>query len=162
MDIEIVKVGMADLNSAQHPCMITTLGLGSCVGVALYDSATKIVGLAHVMLPSSEQAKNNSNRAKFADTAIVQLLNDMIRLGARKERITAKLAGGAQMFAFSQGSDLMRIGYRNVVASKEKLKELNIPIISEDTGGNYGRTIEIYSEDGRLMVKTIGSGTKQI
>ncbi len=162
MNIEIVKVGMADLNSAQHPCMITTLGLGSCVGVALYDSATKIVGLAHVMLPSSEQAKNNSNLAKFADTAIVQLVQDMVKLGARKERITAKLAGGAQMFAFSQGSDLMRIGYRNVVASKEKLKELKIPIISEDTGGNYGRTIEIYSEDGRLMVKTIGSGIKQL
>lgn len=162
MDIEIVKVGMADLNSAHHPCMITTLGLGSCVGVALYDSTTKIVGLAHVMLPSSEQAKNNSNRAKFADTAIVQLVEDMIKLGARRDRITAKLAGGAQMFAFSQGSDLMRIGYRNVVASKEKLKELNIPVISEDTGGNYGRTIEIYSEDGRLIVKTIGSGTKQL
>ncbi|MDF2986659.1 MAG: chemotaxis protein [Eubacterium sp.] len=162
MNIEIVKVGMADLNSAQHPCMITTLGLGSCVGVALYDSTTKIVGLAHVMLPSSEQAKNNSNLAKFADTAIVQLVGDMIKLGARKERITAKLAGGAQMFTFSQGSDLMRIGYRNVVASKEKLKELKIPIISEDTGGNYGRTIEIYSEDGRLMIKTIGSGIKQL
>ncbi len=162
MDIEIVKVGMADLNSAHHPCMITTLGLGSCVGVALYDSVTKIVGLAHVMLPSSEQAKNNSNKAKFADTAIVQLVEDMIRLGAKRNSITAKLAGGAQMFAFSQGSDLMRIGYRNVVASKEKLKELNIPVISEDTGGNYGRTIEIYSHDGKLMVKTIGSGVKQI
>lgn len=162
MDIEIIKVGMADLNSAQHPCMITTLGLGSCVGVALYDSTTRIVGLAHVMLPSSEQAKNNSNIAKFADTAIVKLLDDMLRLGAKKERITAKLAGGAQMFAFNQGSDLMRIGYRNVIASKEKLKELRIPVISEDTGGNYGRTIEIYSDDGRLMVKTIGEGIKSI
>lgn len=162
MDIETIKVGMADLNSAHHPCMITTLGLGSCVGVALYDSATKIVGLAHVMLPSSEQAKNNSNIAKFADTAIVQLVEDMVKLGARKERITAKLAGGAQMFAFSQGSELMRIGYRNVIASKEKLKELKIPVISEDTGGNYGRTIEIYSDNGRLMVKTIGCGIKQL
>lgn len=162
MDIEILKVGMADLNSAHHPCMITTLGLGSCVGVALYDSATKVVGLAHVMLPSSEQAKNNSNIAKFADTAIIRLVDDMIKLGAKRERIIAKLAGGAQMFAFSQGSDLMRIGYRNVLASKEKLKELKIPVISEDTGGNYGRTIEIYSDDGRLMVKTIGFGVKQL
>ncbi len=162
MDIVTVKVGMADLNSAHHPCMITTLGLGSCVGVALYDASTKIVGLAHVMLPSSEQAKNNTNRAKFADTAIVKLVEDMVRLGAHRDRITAKLAGGAQMFAFSQGSDLMRIGYRNVVASKEKLKELNIPVVSEDTGGNYGRTIEIYSDDGRLMIKTIGCGIKQL
>ncbi len=162
MDIVTVKVGMADLNSAHHPCMITTLGLGSCVGVALYDASTKIVGLAHVMLPSSEQAKNNTNRAKFADTAIVKLVEDMVRLGANRSKITAKLAGGAQMFAFSQGSDLMRIGYRNIVASKEKLKELNIPVVSEDTGGNYGRTIEIYSDDGRLMIKTIGCGIKQL
>ncbi|AEY66556.1 chemotaxis protein CheD [Clostridium sp. BNL1100] len=162
MDIEIIKVGMADLNSSRHPCMITTLGLGSCVGVALYDSTSKIAGLAHVMLPCSEQAKNNSNIAKFADTAIVKLVDDMIKLGARKDRIVAKLAGGAQMFVFNQSSDLMRIGYRNVVASKEKLKLLNIPIISEDTGGNYGRTIELYSDDGRLMIKTIGFGIKQI
>ncbi|EGD46005.1 CheD [Ruminiclostridium papyrosolvens DSM 2782] len=162
MDIEIIKVGMADLNSSRHPCMITTLGLGSCVGVALYDSTAKVAGLAHVMLPSSEQAKNNSNIAKFADTAIVKLVDDMIKLGARKDRIVAKLAGGAQMFVFNQSSDLMRIGYRNVVASKEKLKLLNIPIISEDTGGNYGRTIELYSDDGRLMIKTIGFGIKQI
>lgn len=162
MNIEIIKVGMADLNSARHPCMLTTLGLGSCVGVVLYDSTTRVVGLAHVMLPCSEQAKNNGNIAKFADTAIVRLVEDMIRLGARKERIIAKLAGGAQMFAFNQSSDLMRIGYRNVMASKEKLKELKIPVISEDTGGNYGRTIEAYSDDGRLMVKTIGFGIKQI
>ncbi|WP_024831354.1 chemotaxis protein CheD [Ruminiclostridium josui] len=162
MDIEIIKVGMADLNSSRHPCMLTTLGLGSCVGVALYDSTSKVAGLAHVMLPSSEQAKNNSNIAKFADTAIVKLVDDMIKLGARKDRIVAKLAGGAQMFVFNQSSDLMRIGYRNVVASKEKLKLLNIPVISEDTGGNYGRTIELYSDDGRLMIKTIGFGIKQI
>lgn len=162
MNIEIVKVGMADLNSAHHPCMLTTLGLGSCVGVALYDTTKKIVGLAHVMLPNSEQAKNNSNIAKFANTAIVKLVEDMIKLGAKKERIVAKLAGGAQMFAFNQGSDLMRIGYRNVVASKEILNELRIPVISEDTGGNYGRTIELYSDDGRLLIRTIGFGVKQL
>jgi chemotaxis protein CheD len=162
MDIETIKVGMADLNSACHPCMITTLGLGSCVGVTLYDPVTKVAGLAHIMLPCSEQARYNSNIAKFADTAIVKLLDDMIKLGARKERLIAKLAGGAQMFILNQGSDLMRIGYRNVVASKEKLHELKIPIIAEDTGGNYGRTIEIYSDDGRLVIKTIGFGVKQL
>jgi chemotaxis protein CheD len=158
----LIKVGMADLNSSEHPGVLTTLGLGSCVGVALYDNSKKIIGLAHVMLPSSLQARNNTNIAKFADTAIVKLLEDMIKLGARKEKIVAKLAGGAQMFNFNQSSDMMRIGYRNVIASKEKLTELRIPIISEDTGGSYGRTIELYSEDGRLLIKTIGSGLKQI
>lgn len=157
-----IKVGMADLNAASHPSVLTTLGLGSCVGIALYDPGTKVAGLAHIMLPSSVQAKNNSNIAKFADTAIVQLLNDMKRLGARQNFIVAKLAGGAQMFAFSQSSDLMRIGARNVLSAKEQLIQHKIPIIAEDTGGNYGRTIELHSEDGRLVIKTIGHGVRQI
>jgi len=158
----LIKVGMADLQTSCHPGILTTLGLGSCVGIALYDPIKKIVGLAHIMLPSSLQTKNNTNIAKFADTAVVRLIEDMKKLGARQENIVAKLAGGAQMFTFSQSSDMMRIGARNVISSKEKLAEFKIPLISEDTGGNYGRTIELYSEDGRLIIKTIGHGIKQI
>ena len=158
----VIKVGMADLQSSTHPCIITTLGLGSCVGIALYDSNTKIAGLAHVMLPSSQQARNNSNIAKFADTAVVKLVDDMISLGAVKKRIVAKLAGGAQMFSFNDASEMMRIGARNVAASKEILQVLRIPIVSEDTGGNYGRTIEINSGSGILFIKTIGHGLKEI
>ncbi|HOA55541.1 MAG: chemotaxis protein CheD [Acetivibrionales bacterium] len=160
--VKIIKVGMADLQSSVHPCVITTLGLGSCVGVALYDPIKKVAGLAHIMLPSSQQARNKSNIAKFADTAIVKLVEDMVALGASKSRLVAKLAGGAQMFAFIEGSEMLRIGARNVAASREMLKSLNIPIISEDTGGNYGRTVEIHSENGKLKIKTIGHGIKEI
>ena len=158
----VIKVGMADLQSSKHPCVITTLGLGSCVGIALYDPDRKIAGLAHIMLPSSLQARNNSNIAKFADTAIIKLMDDMVILGAQKIKILAKLAGGAQMFSFSDASEMMRIGARNIAASKEVLTSLGIPIISEDTGGNYGRTIEINSENGTLFIKTIGHGLKEI
>ncbi len=157
-----IKVGMADLQSSCHPGVLTTLGLGSCVGIALYDSTTKIIGLAHIMLPSSLQARNNNNIAKFADTAIVKLVEDMLKLGAKREKIVAKLAGGSQMFSFNQSTDIMRIGFRNVVSAKEKLSELKIPVVAEDTGGNYGRTIELFSDNGRLLVKTIGYGVKQI
>lgn len=66
------------------------------------------------------------------------------------------------MFNFNDSSEIMRIGMRNIAATKETLKKLNIPLVSEDTGGNYGRTIELYSETGILLVKTIGYGTKQI
>lgn len=159
---DLIKVGMADLNCTRSPGILTTLGLGSCVGVCLYDTSTKISGMVHVMLPSSQQIKNNSNVAKFADTGIVKLLEDMQKLGATKHRIVSKIAGGAQMFNFNDSSDIMRIGSRNVVATKEVLQSLNIPIIAEDTGGNYGRTIELYSETGILLIKTIGFGTKQI
>lgn len=158
----VIKVGMADLQSARHPCILTTLGLGSCVGIAIYDPPRKIAGLAHIMLPSSQQARNNSNVAKFADTAIIKLIDDMLKLGANKSSLVAKLAGGAQMFSFSEASEMMRIGSRNVISSKEMLEQLKIPIIAEDTGGNYGRTIELSSNNGKLFIKTIGHGVKEI
>lgn len=159
---DLIKVGMADLNCTRSPGVLTTLGLGSCVGICLYDTSTKISGMAHIMLPSSLQIKNNSNIAKFADTGIVKLVEDMQRLGANRNKLVGKIAGGAQMFNFNDSSDIMRIGSRNVVATKEVLRELNIPIIAEDTGGNHGRTIELYSDTGMLLIKTIGFGTKQI
>lgn len=156
------KVGMADLRHIGHPGTLVTLGLGSCVGIALYDYKTKMIGLAHIMLPWSHQAKNNTNGAKFADTGIRELLTGMMNDGASIERISAKLAGGAQMFSFSGASEMMRIGQRNVEAAKKVLQSLHIPIVSEDTGGNYGRTIELFSDDGRLKIKTIGYAIKYI
>lgn len=160
--MNVIKIGMADLNVTKAPGILTTLGLGSCVGIALFDKKNKIAGLVHIMLPSSEEIKNNSNKAKFADTGIELLLEKMIALGADKKNVKAKIAGGSQMFSFNSNNDVLKIGERNVIATKKKLKELSIPIVSEDTGGNYGRTIELNSEDGSLLVKTIGHGTQII
>ncbi|WP_416198015.1 MAG: putative chemoreceptor glutamine deamidase CheD [Sporanaerobacter sp.] len=160
--MNVIKIGMADLNVTKAPSILTTLGLGSCVGIALFDKKNKIAGLVHIMLPSSEEIKNNSNKAKFADTGIELLLEKMIALGADKKNVKAKIAGGSQMFSFNSNNDVLKIGERNVIATKKKLKELSIPIVSEDTGGNYGRTIELNSEDGSLLVKTIGHGTQII
>jgi chemotaxis protein CheD len=157
-----IKVGMADLNVCPSPGILTTLGLGSCVGIVLYDPLKKVGGLAHIMLPDSTQIKNNSNVAKFADTGINKLIDDMIKLGANKNRLVAKLAGGAQMFSFKSSNDLMRIGDRNVIACQNILNMLRIKVLSTDTGENYGRTIEFYTETGDLLIKTIGKDTKII
>ena len=162
MMTDLIKVGMADLKVACHPSVLTTLGLGSCVGIALYDRKKKIVGLAHVMLPSSKITSSITNRAKFADTGISDLVKEMISLGTDQRNLVAKIAGGAQMFAFTSASETMKIGFRNSEATRLILAEMNIPIISDDTGGNFGRTIEISSEDGRLMVRSIGFGIKYI
>ncbi|NLM10766.1 MAG: chemotaxis protein CheD [Clostridiaceae bacterium] len=162
MSENVIKVGMADLKHTLHPGTLITLGLGSCVGVALYDTKTKIIGLAHIMLPWSHQARNRFNKAKFADTGIKLLLDNMIESGAHRDSIVAKLAGGAQMFAYTAVSDVIRVGERNVEATKKVLADFNIPVIAEDTGGRHGRTIEFYSEDGRLMIKTIGYGITYI
>ncbi len=159
---QIIKIGMADYNTGKKDDVLTTLGLGSCIGITLYDPVTKIGGLVHIMLPSSKTIRNNSNPAKFADTGIEFLLKEMLKLGADRSRLVSKIAGGAQMFSFDSKNDIMKIGERNAIATKEKLKELNLPLVSEDIGGNFGRTIELYCETGILMVKTIGHGIKKI
>ena len=153
---EVIKVGMADLKVCRAPDAVTTLGLGSCVGVALYDKTTKIAGLVHVMLPDSTQVRQNQNRAKFADTGIDYLIEELIAAGAVRTRLTAKIAGGAQMFAFSGNSDMLRVGERNVEAVKKKLNSLGIRILSEDTGLNYGRTVIFYPENGDFVIKSVG------
>jgi len=156
----MIVVGMADLNVTAAPGALTTLGLGSCVGIALYDPSAKVAGLAHIMLPDSTKIQNNSNVAKFADTAMVKLISDMVKIGAKKQRLQAKIAGGAQMFAFNAKNENMRIGDRNVEATLKLLKQNNIPLIAYEVGANYGRTVELYAEDGRFLIKTIGHGNR--
>lgn len=160
---EVIKVGMADLKICKSPDSLTTLGLGSCVGVALYDPVTKVSGLAHVMLPSSKEIRNNSNIAKFADTGIDETIRLMKNEGADIKRIVAKIAGGAQMFGFAmQKSENLNIGARNVSAVKEKLREHSIPILAEDTGLNYGRTVIFDSVTGSYLIKAVGKAEKTI
>lgn len=158
----MIKVGMADLKVCKSPDSVTTLGLGSCIGVAIVDPQTKIGGLAHVMLPDSTAIKNNTNVAKFADTGIAELVKQMVAAGANKSRMVAKIAGGAQMFAATTKNDLMRVGERNAEASKKKLKELGIKILAEDTGANYGRTVEFYPETGDFLIKAVGKPPRTI
>lgn len=158
----MVRVGMADLNVCAAPDAITTLGLGSCVGIVLYDPVKKLAGMVHVMLPDSTKIIHNENKAKFADTGINELLDRLVKLGASRSRITAKIAGGAQMFGFQNASDLLRVGEKNVEATKLQLQKLKIPILAQDTGANYGRTIEFYPETGELLIKSVGKEIKNI
>lgn len=159
---EVIKVGMADLKVCVSPDAVTTLGLGSCCGIAIRDPQTKIGGLAHIMLPDSTQIKDNKNIPKFADTGIEELVKQMVAKGANKSRMVAKIAGGAQMFAFQSNNTLMRVGERNVAASKKKLQELKIPILAEDTGLNYGRTVVFYPETGDYIIRSVGKPEKVI
>lgn len=160
---EVIKVGMADLKVCKFPDCLTTLGLGSCVGIALYDKQTKVTGLAHIMLPDSKSIKNNSNIAKFADTGIVETIKQMEKLGASRSRLVAKIAGGANMFQFAaEKNTTLRVGDNNVIAVKKILGLLKIPILAEDTGENYGRTVVINSADGSFTIKSVGKPIKSI
>jgi len=159
----IIKVGMADLNIASNGYSLKTTGLGSCVGLTLFDPLHKIAGMAHVMLPTSNIAREATiNLAKYADTAIPELLSRMTAAGANVRSMKAKLAGGAQMFAMSGQSDSMRIGPRNVESCLAMLDFYKIPVVAQDTGGNFGRTIEFESERGILTIRSVQFGTKEI
>jgi len=163
MEGTVVKVGMADLNVAEGGATLKTTGLGSCVGLTLFDPKQLVAGMAHIMLPSSDIAREGQlNIAKYADTAIPELLKQLLRLGADRRRLVAKLAGGAQMFAFSGTGDSLRIGPRNVESTKLALESLDIPVVAEDTGGNYGRTIEFDSRSGVLFIRSVQYGVKEI
>lgn len=135
---QIVKVGIADMNIAKAPDKIRTSGLGSCVGVVLYDERSTTVGMIHVMLPDSSLGRAEAiNIAKFADTGIPAMVEQLKIEGIQPYKLKAKIAGGAQMFQFSTTSETMRIGPRNVEAVKEYLKKFSIPIIAEDTGEQW-------------------------
>jgi len=157
----VLIVGMADLKFAKAPDTLTTLGLGSCVGITLFDKKNKIGGMAHCMLPTYKGFEGQ-NKAKFVDSAVVELLEKMTKIGASKVGLVAKIAGGAHMFGKSQNNDLLKIGERNAAAGLAVLKQLSIPVTANDTGGTHGRTIELNLETGALSIKTVGLGTKFI
>lgn len=162
MEYDEIKVGIADLNVAYSPDKLITVGLGSCVGIAIYDKEVRLGGLAHIMLPDSSQFNKVTNEMKFADLAIPILVKDMIKKGAKLKNMKAKIAGGASMFNFSDKSIIMDIGKRNGIAVKNALKVLAIPIVGEDIGGNKGRTLIFETINGLLFIRTVGIGTTEI
>ncbi|MGI9859976.1 chemotaxis protein CheD [Moorella naiadis] len=158
-----VKVGIAEWQVLGAPGRLVTLGLGSCVGIALYDSRNRLGGLAHIMLPDSSQFQDRSNRAKFADLAIPDLVASLGRQGARPGRLVAKIAGGAQMFTSGDRHlSLLNIGQRNAAMVRKTLADLAIPLVAEDTGGNYGRTMIFDLDKGDVLIRTIGRPIKVI
>ena len=162
-----VIIGIAQLHVSNAPGRIVTIGLGSCVGVVLYDTVKHIGGMVHIMLSDSKKFAINrmgevTNKGKYADTGIEELLTQMLAAGADKGNIVAKIAGGAQMFEIKDGTDILSIGEKNIEAVKTVLKGYDIPIIAEDTGLDYGRTIELNLEDGSLLVKTVTNKDKII
>lgn len=151
----VFTIGIAEHKIAQAPDKITTLGLGSCIGLVLYDPIIKLAGMVHIMLPSAADAINVTNRFKFADTAIEDIIDLLASAGAVQSRLKAKMAGGAHMFKTSSLLDIMNVGQRNTAMCKRVLSERSIKICGEDTGGSSGRSIEFCCETCVLSVRTV-------
>jgi len=150
-------VTVADWAADQGSVDLLTLGLGSCVAIMLYDKDAKVGGMAHVLLPSRSLARDASNPAKFPETAVPLLLQRMTRLGAEPRRIVAKLAGGASMFAALMTPGTIQMGERNIVASRNALRDADVPVTAEAVGGAQGRSVRFHLADGSVEIRTVGS-----
>ena len=148
-----IKVSISDYKISQSPDKLITIGLGSCVGIAIYDKSSKIGGLSHIMLPDSSFFSKDLKPEKFADLAIVKMV-DEITGGKNTRNLVAKIAGGSSMFNFPDNKINGNIGDRNVQAVEDKLKELGIPILASHTGGKIGRTMIVNLEDFIVNIRT--------
>ena len=154
-----IRVKVADYAVAATGSIVT-IGLGSCVAIVLYDPGSRVGGLAHVLLPNEAMSRDQSNPAKFPTTAVPLVLDEMRRLGARIERVHAKIVGGASMFGNLMPAGGINIGERNVTAVREVLAVTNVPIIAEDTGSDYGRSVYLFLADGRVEVRSLRKGAR--
>lgn len=139
---------------------IATIGLGSCVAIILYDGVARVGGMAHVLLPNEAMSRDRSNPAKFPSSAVPLLLNEMRLLGATRERVRAKIVGGASMFANLIPAGGINIGERNIAAVRGVLSEAKVPIVAEDVGSDHGRSVFLFLDDGRVEVRSLKKGSR--
>lgn len=150
---DVVTVGVGDYKIAKAPMALKTL-LGSCIGVALYDNVTRVGGLLHIMLPKREP-NSNQKISKYADTGLPAMINQMVNVaGAKRPALTAKLFGGARVFATS--GPMFDIGKRNEEEVRRVLQETGIKIIACKTGGNKGYNITFDTSTGKITCRVFG------
>ena len=154
-------VGIAEMKTARSPDRLSAIGLGSCVGVAVWDEESGWGALAHVMLPAQNGLSRVPVRGKFADTAVEWLVAELVQKGADQGRMKAKLVGGANMFNAIQYNPLP-VGTRNVMACREELTKRGIPVLAEEVGGTKGRSILFLPQDGRLLIRSLNQPERWI
>lgn len=153
-----IRVRVADYAVSAAPDVLVTIGLGSCVAISLHDPVAGVGGLAHILLPSEAMSRERENRAKFAGTAVPLLIEHMLTLGARHARLQAKLAGGAAMFAALVTSQTLQMGERNVIACRAALQAAGVPVVGQDVGGDFGRSVYFNVADGVMRVRSVRRG----
>jgi chemotaxis protein CheD len=157
-----IVVRVADLNVGGEDDVLVTVGLGSCVAIALHDPSARVGGLAHILLPSPALSRSTDNAAKFPQSAVPRLLELMTARGASSKRVVARIVGGASMFASLAPSGTIQMGERNVVATRQALSASGLPLVAEAVGGDFGRTVRLFVGDGRLEVSSVAHGTQSL
>ena len=152
--MEEVLVNIGEIKVLTQEGRLVAVGLGSCVGLILYDALAKVGGMAHVFLPTNRKGGDNPHPGKFADTAVAAMVEQMTALGAQKRRLKAKMAGGSQLFSF--GASVMDGGRQNVEALQRELQTAGIPLVASDVLGSRGRKLIFDVGTGQVLVFVIG------
>ncbi len=158
--VEEVRVDMAAMKVEDKPVELLT-SVGSCVAICLYDSAHRCGGLAHIMLPHSPKGPLEPLPSKFANTAVPALASGVWCMTGTQSRLTAKIAGGANMFAKTT-TNCLDVGAKNIAAVKSALAEHKIRLVGEDVGGVHGRRIRFDVASGQITVKLHTGETKKL
>jgi len=162
MEAKIIEVCMGQMEISESPTRLITRGLGSCLGITLYDPNKRIGGLGHPMLPDIDRARIKSNQSRFVNSVIVQMVETLEKMGCTRAGLVAKIFGGAHMFSFIATDSYLNVGQKNIEMALTKLKEMNIKVIAQEVGGTFGRTVELNLETGKVMVSTVSWGEKEI
>ena len=161
-DLQIVLVGMSEMQvSGDTTTVLSCLGLGSCIGLSLYDPFAHVGGVAHIVLPSAPDGRNTPY-PKYADTAIPHLIEELLKLGATKRNLAAKIVGGARMGLIPGQHSIFKTGERNIEATQAALASAGLSLAASDTGGNKGRTMRLFVGTGNVTVSTGGGDVREI
>ncbi len=161
MEDSVARMGQV-IFSDHKQTELRVLGLGSCIGLCLFDPDTKLAAVAHIVLPQSRSASPNPDPGKYADTAVPHVVQEMLKRGAARQRLRAAIVGGAQLFSFAGAGSSMNVGERNVAAVKSQLDSLKIRLLAEDVGGSVGRTVLLDAKTGDVIVRQPGMPERRL
>ncbi len=160
---ETIIVGLGELRATSAGnAILVCLGLGSCVALCGYDPVSRVAGMAHMVLPSSNGKTPSQSAPKFVDCATPMLIEEMVERGAVQSRIGAKLVGGARVIKTDKENHSLDIARQNVQAAIVVLERLGVPLQAAETGGNKGRTVKLHAGSGRLLVSTLGGSEREL
>jgi chemotaxis protein CheD len=157
-----INIGLGERVVSRNPLdVLVAYGLGSCLGICMFDPVKRVSGLLHAVLPQRMNGADPMS-AKYVDSGIEGLLNEMIQAGADKRRIIIRMAGGANMLTASGLSNTFDIGTRNINSAHNTFQRLTMPLKTEDVGGNLGRTVRVYIADGRMTVRVLNGKEQEL
>jgi chemotaxis protein CheD len=156
-----IAIGLAEVKVSKSPDdVLVAFGLGSCLGIGMYDPILHLGGMLHAVLPINND--NKAEQSKYVDSGISMLMELMIQAGAQKSRLIIKMAGGANMLNVSSLSSTFDIGNRNIDSARQTFSKMGIRVKSEEVGGKIGRTVRLYIADGRYTLRMMGEQEREI